>query len=47
MRILVTADWHLDHWQQAGRDPLAVLSPEFWASLDALIIAGDLAEKPL
>lgn len=46
MRILVTGDWHLDHWLQAGRDPLAMLPPEFWASLEALIITGDLAEKP-
>lgn len=45
MRILVTADWHLDHWRRSGRDPLAGMKPHF-ASLDALIIAGDLAAAP-
>lgn len=44
MRILVTADWHLEFW--ARRDPLAALPPVL-PRLDALIIAGDLANDPL
>lgn len=44
MRILVTADWHLEFWTH--RDPLATLLPVLPA-LDALIIAGDLANDPL
>lgn len=46
MPILVTADLHLDIWLQAGRDPLAALEPAVWPSLDALIVAGDLGNKP-
>lgn len=46
MPILVTADLHLDMWLQAGRDPLAALDPAVWPSLDALIVAGDLGNKP-
>ena len=45
-RILITADLHLDLWLVAGRDPLAALDTETWSGLDALIIAGDLANKP-
>lgn len=46
MPVLVIADLHLDMWLQAERDPLAMLSPDILASLDALIIAGDLSNKP-
>lgn len=46
MRVLVTADLHLDHWGKADRDPLAAIGPAF-PTLDALIIAGDLANDPL
>lgn len=46
MPILVTADLHLDMWLQASRDPLAALDPAIWQSLDALIVAGDLGNKP-
>lgn len=46
MHILVTADLHLAFWLQAGRDPLAALDAELLASLDALIVAGDLSNKP-
>ncbi|WGR62816.1 hypothetical protein E3U26_19015 (plasmid) [Paracoccus ferrooxidans] len=46
MRILVAANLHLDFWLQAGRDPLAALDAELLASLDALIVAGDLSNKP-
>ena len=45
-RIFITADLHLDLWLAAGRDPLAALDAATWADLDALIIAGDLANKP-
>ncbi|MCU9849015.1 metallophosphoesterase [Defluviimonas sp. WL0024] len=45
MRILVTADWHLDAWLRSGRNPFAGAFPVF-ETLDALIIAGDIAEHP-
>ena len=43
--ILVTADLHFDHWYRAGRDALAGCTPAL-TSLDALIIAGDIADNP-
>ena len=46
MKILVTADLHLDLWQLAGRDPLAAILPVL-GTLDALIVAGDVANDPL
>ena len=46
MPVLVIADLHLDMWLQAGRDPLAALAPDLLRSLDGLIIAGDLSNKP-
>ena len=46
MSVLVVADLHLDMWLQAGRDPFAALPPEFLASLEGLIVAGDLSNKP-
>lgn len=46
MPVLVIADLHLDLWLQAGRDPLAAFDPECLAALDALIVAGDLSNKP-
>lgn len=46
MPVLVIADLHLDFWLQAGRDPFASLDPKLLASLDALIIAGDMSNKP-
>ena len=46
MPVLVIADLHLDLWLQSGRDPLAALPPDLLASLDALIVAGDLSNKP-
>ncbi|KJS41379.1 MAG: hypothetical protein VR71_18570 [Roseovarius sp. BRH_c41] len=45
-KILIIADLHLDMWLATGRDPLAALDPEVWAGLEALIIAGDLSNKP-
>ena len=44
--VLVLADLHLDEWLDKGRDPLASLDPVILASLDALIVAGDLSSKP-
>lgn len=46
MPVLVIADLHLDMWLQAGRDPFAALSLELLGSLDAMIVAGDLSNKP-
>lgn len=46
MSVLVIADLHLDMWLRAARDPLAALPPDVLASLDGLIIAGDLSNKP-
>ncbi|WP_281968268.1 metallophosphoesterase [Roseovarius nanhaiticus] len=43
---LVLADLHLDGWLAKGRDPFASLDPAKLASLEALIIAGDLSNKP-
>ncbi len=45
MNILITADLHLDLWADAGRDPFAGIVPVL-RDLDALIIAGDLANDP-
>lgn len=45
MNILIAADLHLDLWADAGRDPFAGILPVL-RSLDALIIAGDLANDP-
>lgn len=45
MKVLVTADLHFDSWLRSGRNPygsiLSVLE-----TLDALIIAGDIADNP-
>ncbi|SED17464.1 metallophosphoesterase [Rhodobacter sp. 24-YEA-8] len=46
MRILVIADLHLDLWDHARRDPFGPLLPIF-QTLDAIIIAGDLANDPM
>lgn len=45
MNVLITADLHLDLWAHAGRDPFAGIVPVL-RDLDALIIAGDLANDP-
>lgn len=44
--VLACADLHLDHWLGNGRDPFASLDTAKLAALDALIMAGDLANKP-
>jgi Icc-related predicted phosphoesterase len=46
MAVLVLADLHLDIWGEAGRDPLAGLDRRVLSRLDALIVAGDLVNKP-
>lgn len=45
MNILITADLHVDLWADDGRDPFAGIVPVL-RDLDALIIAGDLANDP-
>lgn len=44
-RALILSDLHWDHWQQAGVDPFAGLGPDFWDSLDLVILAGDISNK--
>jgi 3',5'-cyclic AMP phosphodiesterase CpdA len=44
-RALILADLHWDHWRQAGVDPFAGLGPDFWNSLDLVILAGDISNK--
>lgn len=46
MKILVTSDLHLDEWTALGHNPLNAIT-EHLKDLDALIIAGDLADDPL
>lgn len=46
MHILAIADLHLDMWSEAGRDPLSAIDPEDWSGVQAVIIAGDLTNKP-
>lgn len=46
MQILISADWHLDEWSAVGRNPLLGVANRL-NDLDALILAGDLAEDPL
>lgn len=46
MQILISADWHLDEWSAVGRNPLSGVVDRLH-DLDALILAGDLAEDPL
>lgn len=45
MNILITADLHLDLWARAERDPFVGIVPML-RDLDALIVAGDLADNP-
>lgn len=45
-KVMVIADLHLDRWLTARRDPLAAIEQGTLSSLDALIIAGDLSDKP-
>jgi predicted phosphohydrolase len=45
MKYLVLADLHHDIWMEAGRDPFEGLESDI-ASLDLLLLAGDLSNKP-
>lgn len=46
MNTLVIADLHLDLWLEAGREPLSGLNAQEWSGIAALIVAGDLSNKP-
>jgi len=45
MRVLVWADVHFDLWRRADTNPFARVAEEL-ATVDALIIAGDIADNP-
>jgi 3',5'-cyclic AMP phosphodiesterase CpdA len=45
-RSLVIGDLHLDFWEEKGRHPLAEMGRDFLEDIDALVIAGDLSNKP-
>lgn len=44
--LLIVSDLHLDFWGAAGRDPFDNEAGERLADVEALIIAGDLTNKP-
>lgn len=44
--FLIVSDLHMDLWGAAGRDPFDNAAGERLADLEALVIAGDLANKP-
>jgi len=46
MSVLVTSDLHLDRWLVAERDPFLALPTDLLASVEGLIVAGDLSNKP-
>jgi Icc-related predicted phosphoesterase len=46
MKVLIVGDVHFDLWRDAGRDPFAALTATDWAGVEAVIIAGDLTNKP-
>ena len=43
--VLILGDLHLDQWTSQDFDILDRIPPEVWASLDALIIAGNLSRE--
>ncbi|MBV0893472.1 metallophosphoesterase family protein, partial [Paracoccus sp. Z118] len=45
MKVLVWADVHFNLWQRANTDPFGKVAEEI-ASVDALIVAGEIAESP-
>lgn len=45
-KSLILADLHLDHWQEAGRDPFRGMEDILNPDLDFLLVAGDLSNKP-
>lgn len=44
-RVLIISDLHRDEWEHAKRNPLSAAA-ELLKGLDAVIIAGDLTNKP-
>jgi Icc-related predicted phosphoesterase len=46
MTVLIAGDLHLDMWSEANRDPFAALSSAAWSGIEAVIVAGDLTNKP-
>ena len=46
MKILFVSDLHLDHWADAGLDPLAAVPQSTWDQVEALFIVGDLTNAP-
>lgn len=44
-RALILADLHWDHWREARLDPFAGLPRDFWATLDLVILSGDITNK--
>ncbi|MDO9640834.1 MAG: metallophosphoesterase [Pseudotabrizicola sp.] len=47
-RLIILADLHMDHYPRSNRDPFAAhgLDQVDWSGIDALIVAGDLANNP-
>ncbi|WP_103333187.1 metallophosphoesterase family protein [Pseudotabrizicola formosa] len=47
-RLLVVADLHMDHYLRSAIDPFSAhgLDQIDWSGIDALIVAGDLANNP-
>jgi Icc-related predicted phosphoesterase len=46
MKVLIVGDLHFDLWAEADRDPFAALSVAEWSGIEAVIVAGDLTNKP-
>jgi len=46
MTVLIVGDLHLDMWSEADRDPFVALSVAEWSGIEAVIVAGDLTNKP-
>ncbi|MEM9342825.1 MAG: metallophosphoesterase [Pseudomonadota bacterium] len=45
MRVLILSDLHHDFWAESGRDPFKGIE-ELLSSLDHILLAGDLTNKP-
>lgn len=46
MKVLIVGDLHFDLWAEADRDPFAALSVAEWSGIEAVIVGGDLTNKP-
>ncbi|MDT0684719.1 metallophosphoesterase [Roseicyclus sp. F158] len=46
MNVLFFADLHLDLWLGASRDPFAEIPETVWERIDAVVVVGDLTNKP-